>query len=200
MSGCTDPVYGSVYAWRDWIKGNGVVAAKAGGYAQPSWAEGGSEEGISPASPTGTACSSNFDCASGLCFTDLSAAYCSIPCLANGDCPKSYRCDSTVKACAKSDFGTMCSSPDQCHDKQCVVEDFESYCSQTCQSTSDCPESASCESGLCLAPGSASTKPAKNGCAIALASTKWSCTFAFATLLTWIVRRIRLRAKSTDKA
>jgi len=36
---CSKPVYGSVYAWRDWIIESAQAAALVGGYPVPTWAE-----------------------------------------------------------------------------------------------------------------------------------------------------------------
>lgn len=36
---CSKPVYGSVYAWREWIVETAQAAALEGGYPPPSWAE-----------------------------------------------------------------------------------------------------------------------------------------------------------------
>jgi hypothetical protein len=35
---CADPVYASVFAWRDWLRAEALAAARAGGYAAPAWA------------------------------------------------------------------------------------------------------------------------------------------------------------------
>ncbi len=37
-SDCSKPVYASVFAWRGWLSGQAVEAARLGGYAPPPWA------------------------------------------------------------------------------------------------------------------------------------------------------------------
>ena len=54
-AGCTSPVYGSVYGWADWIKGNAIHAAEVGGYEPPPWAKGFSTDPIYNF-PIGAAC------------------------------------------------------------------------------------------------------------------------------------------------
>jgi hypothetical protein len=98
MSGCQSPIYGGVYAWRDWIMEAGIAAADAGGYPAPHWALGLSSD-PSFAFPVGAPCQTDADCASQACVADATGSYCSRACADVGPCPEGFDC--TESMCAR---------------------------------------------------------------------------------------------------
>ncbi len=90
-SGCTYPIYGSPYGWADWVKENGLAAAAAGGYEPPLWAKGGPTDPAYSA-PVGAACTTDADCAPGVCKASDAGSFCSRPCQELAPCPEGYQC------------------------------------------------------------------------------------------------------------
>ncbi len=90
-AGCSSPVYGSVFAWADWIKENAAHAAQVGGYPLPPWAAGMSTD---PAfsHPVGDVCADPSTCASAICLGDANGSYCTRTCSDVGPCPEGYTC------------------------------------------------------------------------------------------------------------
>jgi hypothetical protein len=172
--GCTTPVYGSVYAWADWIKQNALEAAQAGGYDPAPWVTGGSTDpdpdpgtggsaGSGGASGTGggtagggggTAlgqlgepCDSPNDCDSAFCvFENDLVQYCSQACSsAAPSCPPGFECAVDVGACfMPGGFGKACQSGAECRSGICVGDSNGAYCSQLCSSDALCPQPATC--------------------------------------------------------
>jgi hypothetical protein len=89
---CTNPIYGDVYAWGDWIKQTTVMAAQFGGYTAPPWATGWPTD---PAYsyPIGDSCDPSA-CLSNLCLTDDGGSYCTRQCESAAPCPMGYSCNS----------------------------------------------------------------------------------------------------------
>ena len=85
--GCQSPVYGSVFAWGEWIKEITVYAAGFMGVDPPPWATG------FPTDPAfdhevGGECSVVEDCTSGACLD----GYCTRMCNEAAYCPDGYEC------------------------------------------------------------------------------------------------------------
>jgi MYXO-CTERM domain-containing protein len=94
-AGCSNPVYGSVHSWGQWIMDTAVHAAQVGGYDPPAWATGWPTDPIYNF-PIGGACDST--CASGLCLADQ----CTRACSDAAPCPDGYDCvlyNDTDSAC-----------------------------------------------------------------------------------------------------
>lgn len=86
VSGCENPVYGSVHAFGEWIKTNAVYAAQKGGYAPPAWAVGApTEPGYT--GEVGGLCDTT--CASGVCVNDQCSRYCND----KAPCPGDWVCE-----------------------------------------------------------------------------------------------------------
>jgi hypothetical protein len=91
--GCTQPVYGYVLGWGDWIKANAIDAASFGGYDAPGWATGYPTDPQYSA-PVGDSCAEPTDCVSGRCLGDGNALYCTRLC-DRADCPEGFTCNDT---------------------------------------------------------------------------------------------------------
>ncbi|MBI4703329.1 MAG: S1 family peptidase [Deltaproteobacteria bacterium] len=100
-TGCDEPVYGDVYAWRQWLKDTVVLASGLGAYAAPGWTEGATttpEDWM----PVGEACTEGAECPSKRCLDDGVERYCTRPCSEQASCPKGYRCEAHGEMlCAK---------------------------------------------------------------------------------------------------
>jgi Trypsin len=92
--GCTDPIYGYIEPWAQWIKDSTTHAAELGGYAVPSWVTGWPTD---PAysMPIGDVCdtANPATCASGRCIYDGYNKYCTRLCNDAAPCPEGWYCD-----------------------------------------------------------------------------------------------------------
>ncbi|HNS95734.1 MAG TPA: S1 family peptidase [Polyangiaceae bacterium] len=195
---CSMPIYGSVYAWRDFLQQHALEAAAAGGYDPPPWAGGpqpdaGTEppdSGTDSAAPDapiesepepqptpladlGQRCVNHVDCATGLCVYETNLnLYCSVPCtIAFPNCPDGYTCDPSLGACFKDGgFGAKCTVGSDCRSGICVEDSHGTYCTEPCTSNDQCPFSSTCAQGACFLPNPKPTpSPNKNsGCNISL--------------------------------
>lgn len=191
-TGCTSPVYGSVFAWADWIKGIALQAAKSGGYEPAPWVKGGSsdpdagveagvdsgkESGTSTgAGSMGTACKEPADCDGDVCvFENEQTYYCSQACSDDSGCPTNWYCDKSKDkgACfQRGGFGQACKTPADCRNGMCVVDNAGSYCTQACGGQSPaCPKPGQCstDKGWCFLPSLTPTETnagSTSGCAV----------------------------------
>ena len=193
---CSMPVYGSVFAWGDWIREHAVEAAKAGGYEPAPWAGGpevdggaggtgggdvdGGAGGSGPdAGPEPTAladfgekCVNHVDCSTGLCVFETNLdLFCSVPCnIANPDCPDGYSCDPSLGACFREGgFGATCGVGSECRSGICVEDANGTYCTQPCTDDAQCPWTATCDQNVCFlpAPGAPSdASGSSSGCSV----------------------------------
>lgn len=98
----------------------------------------------------GEPCEGADDCASGFCFEEAGAAYCSRECADPSDCPSSYHCRSEGESgvCVRGDaggVGSTCIANGDCdEDLFCATRGDESWCSAFCEDAMDCPDSFSC--------------------------------------------------------
>ena len=177
-AGCTSPIYGSVYAWGDWIKQIALQAAKAGGYEPAAWVKGGSSEpdagapdsgvdsgaagsggsGTGAGAP-GTPCKTPDDCDSGVCvFENEQTLYCSQACSDETNCPQNWYCDKGKGACfQRGGFGQACKTPADCRNGMCVVDSAGTYCTQACGGQNPaCPQPSQCstDKAFCFLPSS----------------------------------------------
>ena len=115
---CSEPVYGSVAAWRDFIVDTAQDAATLGGYDPPFWVTSGSSDPASPvlvgaagAPPEpnngveGETCTSTGDCGDGLvCYAKRTgtSGLCTTTCTATADCSSGHVCQTvgSVSVCA----------------------------------------------------------------------------------------------------
>jgi hypothetical protein len=92
---CTEPIYSRFDAWASLLQDGARQAAMAGGYAVPAWATGpvSLPPGPSNASPDGTPCQQNAECAlsSSCASIDGHTFVCASRC-ANGACVDGFRC------------------------------------------------------------------------------------------------------------
>ncbi|MBI5538209.1 MAG: S1 family peptidase [Deltaproteobacteria bacterium] len=198
-AGCSSPIYGSVYAWADWIKEVALQAAKAGGYEPAPWVKGlpsdpdaGVEAGVDagvdsgtltgPGSP-GMPCKVAEDCQTGVCvFENEQTYYCSQGCSDDTGCPANWYCDKGKGACfQRGGFAQACKAPSDCRNGMCVVDSAGSYCTQACGGQNPaCPQPAQCstENGWCFLPSSAPAAETKSGstggCSLGRASSDTS--------------------------
>lgn len=96
-AGCSEPIYGSVSGWGQWIMDSAVHAAMVGGYDPPSWALGYPTDPVF-SFPIGGACDDT--CASGICLDNE----CTRECNDVATCPDGYDCtpfNDTQSACEK---------------------------------------------------------------------------------------------------
>jgi MYXO-CTERM domain-containing protein len=137
--GCSMPIYGSVWAWREWIKQNALEAAKAGGYDPALWVTGGSSEPVDAGvdGAGGSAPDSGSAGAAGAAGTAGAGA--------------SAGSGTSTDAGGLKGLGEPCASPDQCDSNVCVweVQDAISYCSEKCtQQNPNCPNGFECVKSL----------------------------------------------------
>ena len=188
IENCERPIYGSVFAWADWIKQNALEAAQAGGYDPAPWVTGGSTEPVPDAGTGGSGgeggaagagggtagggpalgqsgdpCDSPNDCDSALCvFENNLVQYCSQDCsAANPTCPPGFECAVDVGACfMNGGFGKTCASGADCRSGICVGDSSGAYCSQLCASDAECPQPAICaeDKGACFMPETAAPR------------------------------------------
>jgi MYXO-CTERM domain-containing protein len=104
-AGCTDPIYGDVFAWGSWISQTAQKAAQLGGYPAPPWSMGYPTD---PAysEPIGGACNapnSPNTCPSNLCLQDDAGSYCTRVCETQAPCPTGYTCETieNVQLCQR---------------------------------------------------------------------------------------------------
>jgi hypothetical protein len=120
--GCSEPIYGSVAAWRDLITTTTADAAALGGYDPPFWVETGSSdpaqpsggaggESNAPSEPPpgveGDACHGGSECGEGLvCYAAQGSAVgaCTATCKTSHDCADGLSCEpaSGVSVCTTS--------------------------------------------------------------------------------------------------
>jgi V8-like Glu-specific endopeptidase len=213
--GCTMPIYGSVYAWSDWIMQIAAEAAKAGNYEPAPWVTGGSTEPVPDAGPDteapdsgpklggpGTACSLASECDSNLCvFEDEknpSTYYCSAWCTTDTECPAKWYCANG--ACYQhGGFGDTCAAPTDCRSNLCVSDDGKAwYCTTACSEQQPCPTGSTCsEKGICFKGTAADTGGGSTGgCAIAASSGGSGRAWALWALALIAARRRRTRASA----
>lgn len=91
---CSDPIYGYIEPWAQWIKDSATHAAELGGYAPLPWMTGWPTD---PAysMPIGDACETDnpATCASGRCIYDGYDKYCTRLCNDAAPCPEGWFCD-----------------------------------------------------------------------------------------------------------
>jgi MYXO-CTERM domain-containing protein len=106
LQGCTEPTYGAITPWRDWIMQVAVEAAAKGGYQPPFWALSGKSDpdepppvgsggGSGQSSGQGQPCSASQACPSGFgCLADSTAdqGYCAATCDASNPCAGGLEC------------------------------------------------------------------------------------------------------------
>lgn len=92
--GCTNPIYGYVEPWAQWIKDSATHAAELGKYEVPSWVNGWPTD---PAysMPIGDSCDTKdpSTCQSGRCIYDGYSKYCTRLCNDNAPCPAGWFCN-----------------------------------------------------------------------------------------------------------
>ena len=214
--GCTMPIYGSVYAWGDWIKEIAAQAAKDGKYEAAAWVTGGSTEpqpkpdgGAPDTGATeaggqlgapGVACKTPEECESNLCvYENDQTYYCSSWCVADAECPANWYCDKAKGACfQRGAFGEVCASPADCRSTLCVSADSKSwYCSLPCSEQQPCPTGSTCTDGVCFRPSAvAETSGGSSGGCATRAQGSERAWAAWAMVLALIVVR-RRRARAT---
>jgi hypothetical protein len=100
--GCTDPIYGDVFAWGSWISQTAQHAAQVGNYPAPPWSMGYPTD---PAysDPIGGACNDPNTCPSNLCLQDEAGSYCTRQCETKAPCPTGYTCETVenVQVCQR---------------------------------------------------------------------------------------------------
>lgn len=91
---CSDPIYGYIEPWAQWIKDSATHAAELGGYVVPPWVTGWPTD---PAysMPIGDVCdtANPATCASGRCIYDGYNKYCTRLCNDAAPCPEGWFCD-----------------------------------------------------------------------------------------------------------
>ncbi len=94
-AGCSEPIYGSVHSWGQWIMDTAVHAAAVGNYDPPAWATGWPTDPLYNY-PIGGACDAT--CGSNLCLGNE----CTRACNDAAPCPDGYDCilyNDTDSAC-----------------------------------------------------------------------------------------------------
>jgi hypothetical protein len=90
---CSDPIYGYIQPWAQWIKDTATHAAELGGYQAPPWVTGWPTD---PAysMPIGDSCDTKnpATCASGRCIYDGFSKYCTRLCNELAPCPGGWSC------------------------------------------------------------------------------------------------------------
>jgi hypothetical protein len=113
---CSEPIYGSVAAWRDFIISTAAEAAVLGNYESPFWVTTGSSDrpplpgaggapSEAPLGAEGDACRQGGDCRDGLiCYADAgqSVGECTASCHVTADCDEGLVCEpvGAVSICA----------------------------------------------------------------------------------------------------
>jgi len=92
--GCTDPVYGYIEPWAQWIKDTATHAAELGGYEAPSWVSGWPTD-PQYSMPIGDSCDTNdpSTCPSNRCIYDGYSHYCTRICDERAPCPEGWFCE-----------------------------------------------------------------------------------------------------------
>ena len=89
---CSDPVYGYVLGWEQWIKETAKHATELGGYDAPSWVNGWPTN-PDYSMPLGDDCTDAAGCLSGRCMHDEhDRQYCTRLCNDLAPCPEGYAC------------------------------------------------------------------------------------------------------------
>lgn len=136
---CSSPIYGSVYAWGDWIRDAGLSSAETAGLEAPKWALGYPTD---PAyyAPIGQVCEFNDACESGFCNGER----CTRPCDDLATCPAGYGC--AGGRCALLPVGDACADGASCAGGICS----DGLCSRTCDAAYPCPAGWGCDGeGTC---------------------------------------------------
>jgi MYXO-CTERM domain-containing protein len=91
---CSDPVYGYIEPWAQWIKDTATHAAELGSYAVPTWV-GGYPTHPDYSMPIGDSCKNSdpFTCVSGRCINDGYSQYCTRLCNEKAPCPSGWFCN-----------------------------------------------------------------------------------------------------------
>ena len=105
--GCDDPVYTSVYGWRDWIMGVVIDRSEATGVPVPDWATGGA---TNTSWPVGGPCADDAECFSGICQDGI----CSRQCSDEAPCPEGFGCHPDLGVCVAPPIGPPCTSDADC--------------------------------------------------------------------------------------
>jgi MYXO-CTERM domain-containing protein len=92
--GCTNPVYGYLEPWAQWIKDTTTHAAELGQYEVPTWVDGWPTD-PDYSWPVGDSCDTKdpSTCASGRCIYDGYDKYCTRLCNEAAPCPDGWHCD-----------------------------------------------------------------------------------------------------------
>ncbi len=92
--GCSNPVYGYIEPWAQWIKDTATHAAELGQYEVPTWVNGWPTD-PDYSWPIGDSCDTNdpSTCASGRCIYDGYDKYCTRLCNDAAPCPDGWHCD-----------------------------------------------------------------------------------------------------------
>jgi hypothetical protein len=158
--GCEDPVYTSVYGWRDWIMGVVIDRSEATGEEVPAWATGGA---TNTSWPVGDPCADDAECFSGICHERLCTRHCD----AEAPCPEGYGCHPDLGICVAPPVGPPCTTDldcagGVCHDGLCTRPCGEIPCpdNYTCDDLvhlcipiplgDTCSSALDCETGLCV--------------------------------------------------
>lgn len=122
--------------------------------------------GCSPAVPgrdLGRTCAADADCTSRIC---LARGYCATACGEGASCPTGWSCAPDGELCqpAGGAFGDACELPMDCFSRLCLEQSGVATCTQSCDSSDECPAGRVCDVvesvGVCVAT------PAPPGCAV----------------------------------
>jgi len=136
--GCEDPVYTSVFGWRDWIMGVVIDRSEATGVEVPAWATGGA---TNTSWPVGEICRDDAECFSGICHEGL----CTRDCDDEAPCPDAFGCHPELGICVAPRVGPPCDGDEDCEGGVC----HEGLCTRPC-AEAPCPEHYSCDDGIDL--------------------------------------------------
>lgn len=143
-SGCSFPIYGSVYAWGAWIKETVQRASTEGGLTAPVWVNGWPTHPDFN-HPIGAACGQGSDCPSGFCEGGVCTRWCN----EQAPCAQPFHChDSGI--CLLLPVGEACGADSDCDSLLCR----DGICTRSCSDILACPTGFLCDAGsaLCRAP------------------------------------------------